>query len=253
MTRSTSTPSSEEGGRGGGGREVGGRLFAAQGGLGQHSMREGEGEGKQRGGGRWLSGCVVLYQRSTSTPSSEHTAAAHTGSPPPPPLMSLPACASAPSPSPLHPPPTTHTRRSLCSFTHPLVNGATFSSLAALKRRLLEQHKLHFCDLCIKGRKVRGGVYRVQASSTELGGFGNHTVVWQQRAVQGPDSIAPLAAAAAACLPNKLLQNKPCTTRCLSVNRCCTHAASRLTSPLLVLLFVCHPPPQNPQPLGVYQ
>jgi hypothetical protein len=35
------------------------------------------------------------------------------------------------------------------------VNGATFSSLGALKRRLLEQHKLHFCDLCIKGRKVR--------------------------------------------------------------------------------------------------
>jgi hypothetical protein len=45
--------------------------------------------------------------------------------------------------------------RSLCSFTHPLVNGATFNNLNALKRKLLEQHKLHFCDLCIKGRKVR--------------------------------------------------------------------------------------------------
>lgn len=46
-------------------------------------------------------------------------------------------------------------RRSLCSFTHPLVNNATFNNLNALKRKLLEQHKLHFCDLCIKGRKVR--------------------------------------------------------------------------------------------------
>lgn len=46
--------------------------------------------------------------------------------------------------------------RSLCSFTHPLVNGATFNNLNSLKRRLLEQHKLHFCDLCIKGRKVWG-------------------------------------------------------------------------------------------------
>ena len=44
--------------------------------------------------------------------------------------------------------------RSLCSFTHPMANGATFNNLNSLKRRLLEQHKLHFCDLCIKGRKV---------------------------------------------------------------------------------------------------
>jgi hypothetical protein len=35
------------------------------------------------------------------------------------------------------------------------VNNATFNNLNALKRKLLEQHKLHFCDLCIKGRKVR--------------------------------------------------------------------------------------------------
>jgi hypothetical protein len=35
------------------------------------------------------------------------------------------------------------------------VNGAAFNNLNALKRKLLEQHKLHFCDLCIKGRKVR--------------------------------------------------------------------------------------------------
>jgi hypothetical protein len=61
------------------------------------------------------------------------------------------------------PPPHTHTHthnvhanRGLCSFTHPLVNGASFNTLAALKRRLLESHKLHFCDLCVKGRKVGG-------------------------------------------------------------------------------------------------
>lgn len=45
--------------------------------------------------------------------------------------------------------------RALCSFTHPLVNNQTFNNLNSLKRKLLEQHKLHFCDLCIKGRKVR--------------------------------------------------------------------------------------------------
>jgi hypothetical protein len=47
------------------------------------------------------------------------------------------------------------TVKSLCSYTHPIVPGAMFGNLNSLKRKLQEQHKLHFCDLCIKGRKVR--------------------------------------------------------------------------------------------------
>jgi len=34
------------------------------------------------------------------------------------------------------------------------MTGITFGTLVALKRKLQEQLKLHFCDLCIKGRKV---------------------------------------------------------------------------------------------------
>eukprot|EP00879_Flechtneria_rotunda_P019552 GHRR01020539.1.p1 GENE.GHRR01020539.1~~GHRR01020539.1.p1 ORF type:complete len:855 (+),score=361.96 GHRR01020539.1:259-2823(+) len=44
--------------------------------------------------------------------------------------------------------------RNLCSYTHPVVGAAMFGSLNALKRKVQEQHKLYFCDLCIKGRKV---------------------------------------------------------------------------------------------------
>jgi hypothetical protein len=45
--------------------------------------------------------------------------------------------------------------KGLCSYTHPMLPGAMFGNLGSLKRKLQEQHKLHFCDLCIKGRKVR--------------------------------------------------------------------------------------------------
>jgi hypothetical protein len=45
--------------------------------------------------------------------------------------------------------------KGLCSYTHPMLPGALFGTLNSLKRKLQEQHKLHFCDLCIKGRKVR--------------------------------------------------------------------------------------------------
>jgi hypothetical protein len=48
--------------------------------------------------------------------------------------------------------------KGLCSYTHPMLPGALFGNLNSLKRKLQEQHKLHFCDLCIKGRKVRLGV-----------------------------------------------------------------------------------------------
>ncbi|KAF8068299.1 GLG1 [Scenedesmus sp. PABB004] len=44
--------------------------------------------------------------------------------------------------------------KALCSYTHPMLPGATFGSMAALKRKLGDAHKLHFCDLCVKGRKV---------------------------------------------------------------------------------------------------
>uniref|UniRef100_A0A383VLU4 RING-type E3 ubiquitin transferase n=1 Tax=Tetradesmus obliquus TaxID=3088 RepID=A0A383VLU4_TETOB len=44
--------------------------------------------------------------------------------------------------------------KSLCSYTHPMLPGAVFGNLNSLKRKLTEAHKLHFCDLCIKGRKV---------------------------------------------------------------------------------------------------
>lgn len=35
-----------------------------------------------------------------------------------------------------------------------MVQNATYGSLGGLKRRMMEQHGLQFCDLCIKGRKV---------------------------------------------------------------------------------------------------
>eukprot|EP00878_Enallax_costatus_P026351 GHUV01028280.1.p1 GENE.GHUV01028280.1~~GHUV01028280.1.p1 ORF type:complete len:820 (+),score=339.54 GHUV01028280.1:679-3138(+) len=35
-----------------------------------------------------------------------------------------------------------------------MIPNATFGSLGGLKRRMMEQHRLQFCDLCIKGRKV---------------------------------------------------------------------------------------------------
>ncbi|WIA10933.1 hypothetical protein OEZ85_011098 [Tetradesmus obliquus] len=44
--------------------------------------------------------------------------------------------------------------KSLCSYTHPMLPGAVCGNLNSLKRKLTEAHKLHFCDLCIKGRKV---------------------------------------------------------------------------------------------------
>ncbi|KAF6252767.1 hypothetical protein COO60DRAFT_1274132 [Scenedesmus sp. NREL 46B-D3] len=44
--------------------------------------------------------------------------------------------------------------KGLCSYTHPMLPGAMFGNLNSLKRKLQEQHKLHYCDLCIKGRKV---------------------------------------------------------------------------------------------------
>jgi hypothetical protein len=60
------------------------------------------------------------------------------------------------------PPCTTppRTRRGLCSYTHPSLDKGSgalpaFASLDALKRRVTEQTKLHFCDLCLTGRKVR--------------------------------------------------------------------------------------------------
>ncbi|KAI8465214.1 MAG: hypothetical protein J3K34DRAFT_525573 [Monoraphidium minutum] len=49
--------------------------------------------------------------------------------------------------------------KALCSYTHPSLappGGAppSFGSLDALKRRVQDNVKLHFCDLCLKGRKV---------------------------------------------------------------------------------------------------
>ncbi|GBF91964.1 hypothetical protein Rsub_04688 [Raphidocelis subcapitata] len=48
--------------------------------------------------------------------------------------------------------------KSLCSYTHPSLveSGAapSFPSLGQLKRRVVDQVKLHFCDLCLTGRKV---------------------------------------------------------------------------------------------------
>lgn len=44
--------------------------------------------------------------------------------------------------------------KALCSYTHPMLPNTMFGSLNALKRKLQDEHKLHFCDLCIKGRKV---------------------------------------------------------------------------------------------------
>jgi E3 ubiquitin-protein ligase ZNF598 len=53
--------------------------------------------------------------------------------------------------------------RSMCSFTHPRVwqdgQGKTFNSLRVLKAHLQQQHKLHFCDICLEGRKVRTKIF----------------------------------------------------------------------------------------------
>jgi hypothetical protein len=64
--------------------------------------------------------------------------------------------------------------KGLCSYTHPMLPGAMFGNLGSLKRKLQEQHKLHFCDLCIKGRKVR-----LLLSSLVWSSVGVH--MWQER------------------------------------------------------------------------
>ncbi|KIZ00810.1 LIM domain and RING finger protein, partial [Monoraphidium neglectum] len=57
--------------------------------------------------------------------------------------------------------------KSLCSYTHPSLAAAgaaapAFNALDPLKRRVQEQVKLHFCDLCLKGRKVRPQLQRAR-------------------------------------------------------------------------------------------
>ena len=57
-------------------------------------------------------------------------------------------------------------RRSLCSYTHPALapegsdaSAATalprFPNLKELRRHLSERLQLHFCPVCLEGRKVR--------------------------------------------------------------------------------------------------
>jgi hypothetical protein len=80
------------------------------------------------------------------------------------PLSSKPAVYRPPfAPSPAALP----RRRSLCSYTHPSLAAAgaaapAFNALDPLKRRVQEQVKLHFCDLCLKGRKVRPQLQRAR-------------------------------------------------------------------------------------------
>jgi hypothetical protein len=74
--------------------------------------------------------------------------------------------AHPPAHLPAHPPRPPHSPppRSLCSYTHPSLarSGAapSFASLDQLKRRVVDQVKLHFCDLCLTGRKVGGRARR---------------------------------------------------------------------------------------------
>ncbi len=58
------------------------------------------------------------------------------------------------------PPPLLHlsTARSLCGYTHPIMDVAapSFTALADMKRHIESTYKLSFCDICAASRKVRG-------------------------------------------------------------------------------------------------
>ena len=55
--------------------------------------------------------------------------------------------------------------RELCGFTHPLLlevegKAGKFSTFQALRKHIEASHQQFFCDVCLKGRKVRAGGMR---------------------------------------------------------------------------------------------
>lgn len=142
--------------------------------------------GRQGLGGGWrhtLDGAHTVRAQRTKR---QRRGARHTPPPPPKPTLANPACpasqAKAAAREVFHLPEVggyfddqEHYDyiKSLCSYTHPSLTGPdagggggggaaprAAGSLEQLKRQVAERVKLHFCDLCLTGRKVCGAAQR---------------------------------------------------------------------------------------------
>lgn len=78
-------------------------------------------------------------------------------------------------------------------------DAPAFNNLDALKRAVVSQAKVHFCDICLKGRKV--------FISEQVGGTGGGGFAWQDwfQSLKRGGAVAPHATAACAW-PRKVQQ-----------------------------------------------
>jgi hypothetical protein len=85
--------------------------------------------------------------------------------------------------------------RALCGFTHPLLQpegkDAKFGSFQALKKHIEANHQQFFCDVCLKGRKVRA-VWRWPPAAGRRRSRGSHSHSGPRRPHAARASQAPV-------------------------------------------------------------